>query len=121
MNKILIIATLALGACSTMTPTQQANLNNALNVTAKGLVIASQVYQNIGEPGLPQKDKATYAALSSAAVQLQSQVGSVINPIVINTGNPAVNTAIVNSINPGAIVTQATVNTVNNAAAIVAP
>ena len=114
---ILIAACVAAAACSTLTPAQQ----SAINTTATVLVDAAKIYQGIGEPGLPTKDQALFAGLSSAASQLQAQVGTPANPTIINTGVPAVDQVVQSKLQAGAIVTQANVNTVSQAAALVAP
>ena len=124
-NSALLISLLStvglIAACSTLTPKQKTDLTNAITVTAKGLVVAAQVYQGLGEPGLPVKDRSTYNALTSAAAQLQPQVGSIINTAIIDTGTPAVNAALAKVANPIGLVSQSTVTTVAEAAALVKP
>jgi len=85
-----------------------------------GIVTAAKLYQSIGEPGLPTQYKSLYDGLTSGVAQLQSQVGQPANVTVIDTGVPAVNAALVKNITPGAIVTQADVKTISDAAAQVA-
>jgi hypothetical protein len=100
-----------------LTPTAKSSIKTGFNV----IVAAAKTYQAIGEPGLPTQYKPLYDGLTSGAAQLQTQVGQPANVTVINTGSPAVNAALVKNITPGAIVTQADVNTVADAAAQVAP
>ena len=120
-NKLKIIGITLIagivGACSTLTPAQQ----SAINTTANAIVIAAKTYQNIGEPGLPTQYQSLYNGLTSAAAQLQMQVGQPANPTVISTGTPAVDAAIVKVVTPAATVTQANVATLSAAAALVAP
>lgn len=93
---------------------------SAISTTATLLVDAAKDYQAIGSPGLPPKYAPLFAGLSSGAAQLQAQVGQTVNTSVINTGVPAVDSAIAQNITPGATVTQADVNTVSAAASLAA-
>ena len=103
-------------ACTTLTPSQQTKLKqdatNAVNI----LAAANHLYEALGKPGLPASAYDTYArvsaGLNSAAIQLQGQVGTPANVAVINTGVPAVNSAIAASVTQGAVVSQGDVNAV---------
>ena len=98
-----------------LTPTGQAAINN----TAKGILTLAQVYQAVGEPGLPASDQALYKNyLNAGGYLVQSYVGQQLPASAVNTGSPAVDQAIVASIVPGANVTQADANTVYAAAAL---
>ena len=121
VNYILIACmTLIVAACGTLTPEKKAQIQSALSTGASVLVASAQLYQAIGEPGLPTQYKSLYNGLTSGAAQLQAQVGRPANVTVINTGTPAVNAAIVANIQPGKTVSQGDVNVVQAAATIVA-
>lgn len=120
-NIIAIIAIVAmLPACAWM-KAHQAEIKSALNTTSTGLIILARSYRAIGSPGLPPNDRALFDGITSAVAQVQAQVNQPANPEMIDTGIPAVNSAIKKSLVAGEIVSQGDVSTLALAAAKVAP
>lgn len=87
------------------------------------LLTAGQIYSQIGYPGLPPQDRATYvAALQSgqALYQAYAYAKAPIPPEVINTGNDTVNHALLVSTDPSHPVTPADIATLQSATNLMA-
>ena len=115
MKKLLI--SLLLTGCATLSnpATQQAIVKGANDIA----VIAT-AYNQVGSPGLPQKDQPYLAAgLAAGAAILQNHVGTTVSKSALVVASPAATQALQQSVNPNAVVTQADVNAVAAAAKIV--
>lgn len=102
-------------------PTLNAKATGIVNATASDLLTAAKTYQALGSPGLPTNYASLFNGFTSAASQLQAQVGQPANLDVVSTGTAAVDAALQSKLIPGKVVTQAQVDAVASAYEQIAP
>ena len=127
---LIVVAAFALAGAALLTGCADANGNRTGSFTGKistqgsqeltGAINAVQaldgIYNAIGSPGVtPAEAKEIAAGIGAANVINQAYVGQQIPASAIDTGSPVVNAAMIASIVPGAVGTQASANALSAA------